>query len=62
MFPPGVLLRQVVLKLLTLNYTLKDGTNWFLKNSPQNASIKIMIRDTVNKKYFSKKIQTEVKA
>jgi|GEM_PF-4948836 hypothetical protein len=42
---------------LVLNYPLKDGSVWYLKNPPKNAKIKIMVTDTVNKKYYSKKIQ-----
>jgi hypothetical protein len=41
---------------LVLNYPLKDGSAWYLKNPPKNAKIKIMVTDTVNKKYYSKKI------
>lgn len=42
---------------LVLNYPLKDGSVWYLKNPPKNAKIKIMVTDTLNKKYYSKKIQ-----
>jgi hypothetical protein len=42
-----------------LNYPLKDGGDWYVNNHLKNATLKIMIIDTVNKKYYSKKIKLE---
>jgi hypothetical protein len=44
---------------IVLNYPLKGEDQWYLKNSPSNGKIRVMVTDTVNKKYYSKKIKID---
>ena len=43
---------------VTLNYPLrKEGTEWFLSSDKDKENFKVIVTDTVNKKYYSKKIK-----
>lgn len=44
---------------IVLDYPLKGEDVWYLKNPPKNGKVRVMVTDTVNKKYYSKKIKID---
>lgn len=42
---------------IKLEYPLGAGCDWFLENSTERSTFRILITDTVNKKYKSKKLK-----
>lgn len=45
---------------IVLNYPLRDGTEWFLTDESKNATFKVMVKDTINKTYYSKKLKVKL--
>lgn len=45
-------------EVISLNYPfLKIGTEWFLDEAPDKGTFKVLVSDTLDKKYYSKKIK-----
>lgn len=45
---------------VTLKFPIGTGSDWFLNNSNNSSTFRVLITDTVNKKYKSKKLKLNV--